>query len=55
MMHEQIPLKKKIKLLFLFNPLTEWLDTTHAMRLYIHRESVKEGTSNHLPILNPRD
>lgn len=37
---------KKLKLLLLFNPLTEWLDTTHAMRLYIHDESVRAGTTN---------
>ncbi|KAI0451522.1 phosphatidylserine decarboxylase-domain-containing protein [Xylaria acuta] len=42
-MHEQQPLKKKLKLLLLFNPITEWIDRTHAMRLYIHRESLKAG------------
>ncbi|KAI0401181.1 phosphatidylserine decarboxylase proenzyme [Xylaria palmicola] len=41
--HEQQPLKKKIKLLLLFNPIMEWLDRTHAMRLYIHRESDRAG------------
>ncbi len=40
---EQQPLMKKLKMVLLFNPLTEWLDTTHAMRLYIHNESLKEG------------
>ncbi|OQD68788.1 hypothetical protein PENDEC_c031G01567 [Penicillium decumbens] len=40
---EQQPLLKKLKLLVLFNPLTEWLDTTHAMRLYIHRKSERAG------------
>ncbi|KAK7428284.1 hypothetical protein QQZ08_005181 [Neonectria magnoliae] len=38
---EQEPLLKKLKLLLLFNPLTEWLDTTHLMRLYIHNNSVR--------------
>ncbi|KAK4246735.1 phosphatidylserine decarboxylase proenzyme 2 [Corynascus novoguineensis] len=33
---EQIPLLKKLKIILLFNPLTEWIDTTHAMRLYLH-------------------
>lgn len=43
MMREQIPLLKKLKLLLLFNPLTEWIDTTHMMRLFIHRKSIQEG------------
>jgi hypothetical protein len=29
----------------LFNPLTTWLDTTHAMRLYMHNSAIKEGIS----------
>lgn len=40
---EQQPLLKKLKLLLLFNPLTEWIDTTHAMRLYLHTTSLKQG------------
>jgi len=40
---EQQPLWKKLKLFLLFNPLTEWIDRTHLMRLYIHEESVAEG------------
>ena len=43
-MREQQPLWKKLKLLLLFNPLTEWLDTTHLMRLYLHHTAVEEGT-----------
>jgi len=31
-----MPLLKKLKIILLFNPLTEWIDTTHAMRLYLH-------------------
>jgi len=46
---EQIPILKKLKLLLLFNPLTEWIDTTHAMRMYIHRESVEQGKSKGTP------
>ncbi|KAL2811593.1 phosphatidylserine decarboxylase [Aspergillus granulosus] len=42
-MREQQPLSKKLKLLLLFNPLTTWLDTTHAMRLYLHSSAIKEG------------
>jgi len=37
------PLMKRIKLLLLFNRLTEWIDTTKAMRLHIHKESLREG------------
>lgn len=44
-MREQQPLGKKLKLLLLFNPLTTWLDTTHAMRLYMHNSAIKEGMS----------
>lgn len=40
---EQIPLLKKIKLILLFNPLTEWIDTTHLMRMYMHDQSINEG------------
>jgi hypothetical protein len=41
--HEQQPLLKKLKILLLFNPVLEWIDTTHAMRLYIHNTSKKSG------------
>jgi hypothetical protein len=34
---------KKLKLILLFNPLMEWLDTTHAMRLYMHNKAIEEG------------
>jgi hypothetical protein len=37
------PLLKKLKLLLLFNPLTEWVDTTHAMRLYIYNKTMNRG------------
>jgi len=40
---EQQPLTKKLKLLLLFNPLTEWLDTTHMMRLWTHRRAIEAG------------
>ena len=42
MMHEQQPLFKKLKLLLLFNLLTEWVDITHAIRLYIHDKSLQK-------------
>ncbi|OKL58327.1 hypothetical protein UA08_06397 [Talaromyces atroroseus] len=46
-MREQQPLWKKLKLFALFNPLTEWLDTTHAMRLHLHAENVHSGQTMH--------
>ena len=36
---EQQPLLKKIKLLLLFNPLTEWIDRTHLFRLHTHESN----------------
>ncbi|KAL2851070.1 phosphatidylserine decarboxylase-domain-containing protein [Aspergillus pseudoustus] len=48
-MREQQPLFKKFKLLLLFNPLTTWLDTTHAMRLYMHNSAIKEGKKEATP------
>ncbi|EHK98244.1 putative C2 domain-containing protein C31G5.15 [Glarea lozoyensis 74030] len=51
---EQEPVLKKLKLLALFNPLTEWLDTTHAMRLYIHNKSIKEGKEEAMPASHDR-
>ncbi|KAL4982607.1 phosphatidylserine decarboxylase-domain-containing protein [Aspergillus falconensis] len=48
-MREQQPLGKKLKLLILFNPLTTWLDTTHAMRLYMHNSAIKEGKKEASP------
>jgi phosphatidylserine decarboxylase precursor len=47
--HEQEPVLKKIKLLFLFSPLMEWLDTTHAARMYIHNKTLKEGKDEGTP------
>jgi hypothetical protein len=43
MEREQEPLLKKLKLLVLFNPLMEWIDTTHLMRLYAHDKTLKQG------------
>ena len=40
---EQQPLLKKLKLLFLFNPLTEWIDQTHLLRLWIHEKTIAAG------------
>ncbi|KAF6515187.1 hypothetical protein HZS61_005093 [Fusarium oxysporum f. sp. conglutinans] len=46
---EIIPLGKKLKLLFLFNHITEWIDTTHAMRLYMHNKSLEKGKKEASP------
>jgi len=40
---EQQPLYKKLKLLFLFNPLMDWLDCSNLMRLWIHDKTIKAG------------
>ncbi|EKG09242.1 Phosphatidylserine decarboxylase-related protein [Macrophomina phaseolina MS6] len=42
-MREQQPITKKLKLILLFNPLTEWIDTTHLMRLYMHNNALRKG------------
>lgn len=49
LMREQQPLTKKLKLILLFNPLTEWIDTTHLMRLWIHNKSVRKGREEGTP------
>ncbi|KAI1371459.1 putative phosphatidylserine decarboxylase [Hypoxylon crocopeplum] len=49
LMREQQPLTKKMKLLFLFNPLTDWIDTTHLMRLWIHNKSIRKGEEEATP------
>lgn len=41
---EQQPLLKKIKLLFLFSRFVEWIDRTQAMRLWMHNQTIKQGT-----------
>jgi hypothetical protein len=42
---EQQPLLKKFKLLVLFNAITEWIDTTHLVRLWTHEKSLSAGMS----------
>lgn len=41
---EQQPILKKLKLLFLFNPLTEWIDGTHLFRRWTHEKNFFAGT-----------
>lgn len=40
---EQQPILKKLKLLFLFNPLTQWIDRTHLFRLWTHEKNFYAG------------
>jgi phosphatidylserine decarboxylase len=40
---EQEPIAKKLKLLLLFNSLTDWIDRTHLFRLWIHEKTVMAG------------
>ena len=47
---ERQPIYKKLKLLLLFNPLTEWVDTTQTMRLHAYKESVTAGMRAGLPL-----
>jgi phosphatidylserine decarboxylase len=49
MMREQQPLLKKLKLLLLFNPLMDWVDTTHAVRLWTHDRSLRTGMQSTQP------
>jgi phosphatidylserine decarboxylase len=48
MIREQQPIRKKIKLIVLFSPLIEWVDTSHLMRLYVHDKSIEQGRENAL-------
>jgi phosphatidylserine decarboxylase len=41
---EKQPLWKKFKLLLLFNPLTEWIDQTHLIRMYTHEKNLAAGS-----------
>jgi len=47
---EKQPLLKKLRLLILFNPLTEWIDRTKTFRAYLHKRAIdaeKEQESLH--------
>ncbi|KAK6829405.1 phosphatidylserine decarboxylase [Apiospora arundinis] len=54
LMREQQPLSKKLKLILLFNPVTEWIDTTHVMRMWIHEKSLREGEEEGTPVSKER-
>lgn len=41
---EQQPLVEKLRLLILFNPLTEWFDKTNIFRYHLHEKTEPEGT-----------
>lgn len=47
--NEQQPLLKKLKLIILFNPIMEWIDTTHAARLWMHHRNIKAGIKEGKP------
>ena len=42
LIREQQPLGKKLKLLLLFNPVTEWIDRTRLFRYYLHEKANHE-------------
>jgi len=42
-MREQQPLLKKLKLLVLFNPIMEWIDTFHVVRVHAHKKAINKG------------
>lgn len=41
---EKQPLLKKLKLLLLFSPVTEWIDRTQLLRLWTHEKNIYAGT-----------
>ena len=47
---EQQPLFKKLKLLLLFNPITEWIDRTHLLRLWNHEKTIAAGETRDFDI-----
>jgi phosphatidylserine decarboxylase len=51
---EQQPLLKKLKLLLLFNPLTEWIDRTNFLRLWIHEKTTIAGKIRGVKGLSPK-
>ncbi|KAB8260994.1 phosphatidylserine decarboxylase-domain-containing protein [Aspergillus pseudonomiae] len=46
---EQQPLLKKLKILLLFNPITEWIDRTHLLRLWTHERTLRAGKRERKP------
>lgn len=46
---EQEPLLKKLKLLILFHPYISWINSTHLMRLWLRRETLRIGRTNTQP------
>ncbi|KAJ5183275.1 hypothetical protein N7492_000891 [Penicillium capsulatum] len=47
--HEQQTLWKKLKLLLLFNPVMEWIDKSHYLRLWTHKKNIQAGQSEGRP------
>ncbi|KAI8648542.1 Phosphatidylserine decarboxylase [Fusarium keratoplasticum] len=50
LMREQQPLWWKIKLLLLFNPLTEWINNTQARRLRLRKKTLDFGIDERAPL-----
>ncbi|KAB8233887.1 hypothetical protein ETB97_011907 [Aspergillus alliaceus] len=46
---EKQPLLKKLKILLLFNPITEWIDRTHLLRLWTHERTLRAGRVERRP------
>ncbi|EAW07154.1 putative phosphatidylserine decarboxylase [Aspergillus clavatus NRRL 1] len=46
---EKQPTLKKLKLLVLFNPLMEWIDRTHLLRLWTHEKNLEKGRKEGTP------
>lgn len=46
--------KSWIKLPLLSSPLLEWLDTPHALRLYLHKNNIQEGKREVSPASHKR-
>lgn len=40
---EQQPIFKKLKLLFLFSRVVEWIDRTYLLRFWIYDKTIKAG------------
>ncbi|KAJ5982165.1 phosphatidylserine decarboxylase proenzyme 2 [Penicillium sp. IBT 35674x] len=47
--NEQQALWKKLNLLLLFNPITEWIDQTHALRIWTHKKNLEAGQDEGKP------
>ncbi|SPO06494.1 uncharacterized protein DNG_09184 [Cephalotrichum gorgonifer] len=51
---EDQPLLRKLALVLIFNPLTEWIDSTHVMRLQAYRKALSKGREENTPDIRKR-